>query len=241
MLVVGVVSAVDVVVDDVDVVSLLSSQAKNSDNKIAIVYDWRPATRDLYLVFQVDELAFIDAGRSQTEASIVAFVAGVASSTSTGVEPHVLIDSNGDEIILFTEPLTVFPNKTFEDDVILYGESLGTAVAVEVAQNKNFAGVILESPFTSMIDAAKNKYPFLPIKFLLKDKYESVSKIKNIKTPILIMHGKKDDLVPFAMGKKMYETANEPKYSYFSDYDNHMMNYDENLLKVLNEYIYSLN
>tara|TARA_E500000331_G_scaffold356790_1_gene416275 strand:+ start:139 stop:963 length:825 start_codon:yes stop_codon:yes gene_type:complete len=132
-------------------------------------------------------------------------------------------------------------NNTFEDDVILYGESLGTAVAVEVAQNKNFAGVILESPFTSMIDAGKNKYPFLPIKFLLKDKYESVSKIKNIKTPILIMHGKKDDLVPFAMGKKMYETANEPKYSYFSDYDNHMMNYDENLLKVLNEYIYSLN
>ncbi len=98
---------------------------ENSDNKIAIVYDWRPETRDLYLVFQVDELAFIDAGRSQTEASIVAFVAGVASSTSTGVEPHVLLDSIGDEIVLFTDPLTVFPNKKFEDDDELSGAGDG--------------------------------------------------------------------------------------------------------------------
>ena len=132
-------------------------------------------------------------------------------------------------------------NNIYENDIILYGESLGTAVAIEVAQNKNFSGVILESPFTSMIDAEKNKYPFLPIKFLLKDKYESSLKIKNIKVPILIMHGKKDSIVPFSMGKKMYEIANEPKYSYFSDYDNHMMNYDKNLLKALKEYIYSLN
>ena len=132
-------------------------------------------------------------------------------------------------------------NNIYENDIILYGESLGTAVAIGVAQNKNFSGVILESPFTSMIDAGKNKYPFLPIKFLLKDKYESSLKIKNIKVPILIMHGKKDSIVPFSMGKKMYEIANEPKYSYFSDYDNHMMNYDKNLLKALKEYIYSLN
>ena len=47
--------------------------------------------------------------------------------------------------------------------------------------------------------------------------------------------------VPFSMGKKMYELANEPKYFYFSDYDNHMMNYDKNLLKALKEFIYSLN
>ena len=56
-------------------------------------------------------------------------------------------------------------------------------MATEIAQNINFAGVILESPFTSMIDAAKNKYPFFPIRFLLKDKYESDKKIKNIKEP----------------------------------------------------------
>jgi fermentation-respiration switch protein FrsA (DUF1100 family) len=128
-----------------------------------------------------------------------------------------------------------------EQNIIIYGESLGTGVAVEIAQNKNFAGIILESPFTSMVDAGKDKYPFLPVKILLKDKYESYKKIKNINIPILIMHGKADKIVPFSMGKKLYELANKPKYSYFSEYDDHMMNYDKNLLKSLRDYIYSLN
>tara|TARA_B110001452_G_C15204401_1_gene417809 strand:- start:38 stop:859 length:822 start_codon:yes stop_codon:yes gene_type:complete len=126
-------------------------------------------------------------------------------------------------------------------DIIIYGESLGTGVAVEIAQNIDFAGVILESPFTSMVDAAKNKYPFFPIKILLKDKYESEKKIKNVKSPILVMHGKVDKIVPFWMGKKIYKIANEPKYSYFSEYDNHMMDYNENLLLALKNFIDSLN
>ena len=128
-----------------------------------------------------------------------------------------------------------------ESNIIIYGESLGTGVATEIAQNKNLAGVILESPFTSMIDAGKTKYPYLPVKFLLKDKYESNKKIQNIKTPILIMHGKVDNIVPFYMGEKMYDLANEPKYSYFTEYDDHMMEYNEKLLNALKEFIYSLN
>ena len=126
-------------------------------------------------------------------------------------------------------------------DIILYGESLGTGVVTEIAQNNNFAGIILESPFTSMIDAAKNKYPIFPIKYLLKDKYESDKKIKNIKSPILIMHGEVDKIVPFWMGKKMYNIANKPKYSYFSKYDNHMMEYNEELLETVKKFISSLN
>jgi len=128
-----------------------------------------------------------------------------------------------------------------EKNIIIYGESLGTGVAVEIAQNKNFAGIILESPFTSMINAGKDKYPFLPVKILLKDKYESEKKIKNIKSPILIMHGKVDNIVPFYMGEKMYELANEPKHSYFSEYDDHMMEYNAKLLNTLKNFIYSLN
>ena len=128
-----------------------------------------------------------------------------------------------------------------EKNLIIYGESLGTGIATEIAQNKNFAGVILESPFTSMIDAGKDKYPFLPVRFLLKDKYESDKKIKNIKSPILVMHGKIDNIVPFYMGKKIYELASNPKYSYFSEYDDHMMEYNEKLLKALRDFIDSLN
>ena len=128
-----------------------------------------------------------------------------------------------------------------EKNLILYGESLGTGVATHLAQNKNFAGVILETPFTSMIDAAKKFYPYIPVKMLLKDKFENYKKIKNIDSPILIMHGEADQLVPFSMGKKIYEIANEPKYSYFTKYDNHMMEYDENLVLALKSFIRSLN
>ena len=128
-----------------------------------------------------------------------------------------------------------------EKDIIIYGESLGTGIAVEVAQGKKFAGIILESPFTSMIDAGKDKYPFLPVKLMLKDKYESDKKIMNIKIPIMIMHGKLDNIVPFSMGKKIYQLAREPKYSHFTDYDDHMMEYNEKLLEALKTFILSLN
>ena len=128
-----------------------------------------------------------------------------------------------------------------EKNLILYGESLGTGVATHLAQNKSFAGVILETPFTSMIEAAKEFYPYIPIKLLLKDKFENYKKIKNINSPILVMHGEVDKIVPFSMGKKIYEMANKPKYSYFTKYDNHMMEYDENLILALKSFLKSLN
>ncbi len=99
--------------------------SESSDNKIAIVYDWRPETRDLYLVFQVDELAFIDAGRSTEESKIVAFICGVASSSGTGVEPHVLVELEGSDIVLFTNPLSSLPDRKFEDDDELSGAGDG--------------------------------------------------------------------------------------------------------------------
>ena len=60
-----------------------------------------------------------------------------------------------------------------EKDIIIYGESLGTGIATQIAQNKDFAGLILETPFTSMIEAAKNFYPYIPVGLILKDKYEN--------------------------------------------------------------------
>ena len=126
-------------------------------------------------------------------------------------------------------------------NIVIYGESLGTGIATEVAQNENFAGIILESPFTSMIDAAKSKYPIFPIKLLLKDKYESDKKIMKIKSPILVMHGEADKIVPFKMGKKIYELANEPKSFYTQEYGDHMVEFDEKLLLALEKFINSLN
>ena len=128
-----------------------------------------------------------------------------------------------------------------EENIIIYGESLGTGIATEISQNKNFAGIILESPFTSMIAAGKDKYPYLPVRLLLKDKYESDKKIKNIKSPVLIMHGEKDKIVPFWMGEKMFQLANEPKFYYFSKYDDHMMDFNNELINSIKLFLKSLN
>ena len=128
-----------------------------------------------------------------------------------------------------------------EKNIIIYGESLGTAVAVEVGQNKNFAGIILESPFTSMVDLGQKYYPFFPVRFLLKDKYETKNKIKNLKSPILVLHGRKDKIVPFYMGEKIFEMANSPKFKYFTDLDDHMMNFDDKLIDEIDLFINNLN
>ena len=136
---------------------------------------------------------------------------------------------------------SITEKKVHEKNIILYGESLGTGVATHLAQNKSYAGIILETPFTSMIDAAKTFYPYIPVNLLLKDKFENYKKIKNINSPILVMHGEADQIVPFSMGKKIYKLANEPKYSYFTKYDNHMMEYDEKLVFTLKSFLKSLN
>ena len=128
-----------------------------------------------------------------------------------------------------------------EKDIILYGESLGTGVATHVAQDNDYAGLVLETPFTSMTEAAKNFYPYIPVEILLRDKYKNDKKIKNISIPVLVMHGEADQIVPFWMGQKIYETANQPKYSYFTKYDDHMMEYDEKLVFELKTFIKSLN
>ena len=128
-----------------------------------------------------------------------------------------------------------------EEDIIVYGESLGTGIATEISQNKKYAGLILETPFTSMVAAAKNFYPYIPVSLILKDKYKNDEKIKNINIPVLVMHGEKDQIVPFSMGKKMFDLANDPKFSYFTKHDDHMMEFDNNMVFQLGSFIKSLN
>ena len=123
------------------------------------------------------------------------------------------------------------------DKIILYGESLGTGVAVELGQSNTFNSIILESPFTSIAKAAKIYYPYLPINLLLKDRYDSIDKIDKITKPVLIMHGMKDNIVPYEMGSKLFQKANQPKESYFTKDDDHMMNFNEKLLDTIRVFI----
>ena len=156
---------------------------------------------------------------------------------------EIKINTEGQGFYDFTSKTLSWLNKQEikDNQIIIYGESLGTGVSAEISQHKNFAGIILESPFTSMVDAGKHYYFYLPVSLLLKDRYENEKKIMNINIPIMIMHGEKDTIVPFSMGQKIFEIANEPKYSYFTKYDNHMMEYDDQLINALKMFLKSLN
>ena len=98
---------------------------EDKTNKVAIVYDWRPETRELFLIFQVDELAFIDGGRSNERTAVIQFIGGTASSTETGEAPHVLIDDETSSIVTFESPLGILEGKRFEDDDELQGAGDG--------------------------------------------------------------------------------------------------------------------
>ncbi len=100
------------------------------------------------------------------------------------------------------------------EKIILFGRSLGSAVAVDLAAREECCALILETPFTTMKELAQLIYPFLPVGYFLKTKYDSITKMRDVKAPVLIIHGNRDDLVPIEQGMKLYETANEPKEFY---------------------------
>lgn len=97
------------------------------------------------------------------------------------------------------------------DDIIIYGESLGSNVAVQVAAKRKAAGLILDAPYTSMIDLAKLHYPQIPLRWLMTDRYDTLGAIGDVHIPLLIIQGGKDDIVPPVMGRAVFKAAHEPK------------------------------
>jgi fermentation-respiration switch protein FrsA (DUF1100 family) len=97
------------------------------------------------------------------------------------------------------------------EDIVIYGESLGTGVAVQLAADRRAAGVVLDAPYTSLLDIARLHYPFIPVKLFLLDTFASVDHIKRIDAPLLVMHGTEDRVIPLESGKALYDAANQPK------------------------------
>jgi fermentation-respiration switch protein FrsA (DUF1100 family) len=95
--------------------------------------------------------------------------------------------------------------------MVYYGQSLGAAVAVELARRSPPDGMILEAPFLSIWEMAKAVMPLLPVGGLISTKYDSLSKITKIHAPLLILHGDRDEIIPFAHGRRLFDAANEPK------------------------------
>ncbi len=97
------------------------------------------------------------------------------------------------------------------EKIIIMGRSLGGAIAVELAMQKRVAGLIVESSFSSAGALGQEMFSTVPIKLILKHKYDSIKKIGRINIPKLIIHSSEDDMIPFHHGRKLYEAASEPK------------------------------
>lgn len=111
--------------------------------------------------------------------------------------------------------------------IILYGESLGSAAAVQMASEYGGNALVLLAPFSSILEIASRQYPFIPVKYLLKDRYMNIDKIDAINnTPLLILHGKKDQTIPLSSAKRLFEQAKEPKKFITFPQANHSNLYD---------------
>jgi len=97
------------------------------------------------------------------------------------------------------------------NEVIVFGRSLGAAVATQLAQSHMPRALILESAFTSLPDIAAKLYPYLPVRLLLRFKYNTAEYLSRVNCPVLIVHSRNDEIMPFSHGRQLFEMANEPK------------------------------
>ena len=124
--------------------------------------------------------------------------------------------------------------------IILYGESLGTGVATQMATEFPVGGLVLQSPYKSVMERAEEMYDFIPVQYLIKDKYKTIDKIGQVKAPLLIFHGERDKVIPIAHGRAVLAAANDPKEAIFfpdvghNDFDSKIIS--EHLLVFAEKY-----
>ena len=129
---------------------------------------------------------------------------GYGGNPGTPTEPGLIADGAAALDFLGGEEIT--PNR-----LVIYGESLGSGVAVPLAAKREVAGLILEAPFTSVAEVAQYHYSFMPASTLVRDRFDSLARIGDVKAPILILHGERDRIVPARFGRALFDAAPEPK------------------------------
>jgi uncharacterized protein len=130
---------------------------------------------------------------------------GYGKSTGTPSEKGTYVDAEAAWNYL-TKEKNISP-----DNIIIFGRSLGGAVAIWLAEKYSSAALIVESSFASIADVGKHYYPYLPTSLLTRIKYPSKDRISNITSPILVVHSVNDDIIPYENGKQLFEAATEPK------------------------------
>jgi len=96
-------------------------------------------------------------------------------------------------------------------EIVVFGRSLGAAIAAWLAQQHAPAALIIESGFTSVPDLAAKLYPYFPVRLLVRFDYGTIEYVRNIDSPLLIVHSRNDEIIPFINGKRLFNAANEPK------------------------------
>jgi hypothetical protein len=130
---------------------------------------------------------------------------GYGGNPGTPTEDGLAADSRAARAYLAGRP-DVDPSR-----IVYFGESLGTAVAVDLAAEHPPAALVLRSPFTSMTDVGHHHYPFLPVRLLLRDRFAAIDKIQRIRAPLLVIAGGRDRIVPAENSRRLYDAAVAPK------------------------------
>jgi len=107
------------------------------------------------------------------------------------------------------------------ENIILYGHSLGTGIATQMAKEFHVGGLMLLAPYLSIPKLAQVDYPFLPAEYMILDRYENFKKIGNVHVPVLIVDGAQDQIIPPSQGKQLFDLANEPRQFYSLPGDGH--------------------
>lgn len=125
-------------------------------------------------------------------------------------------------------------------DIVLMGRSLGGAVAVDLAARNGARGLVIQNTFTSLPDAASYHYPFVPVRWLMRNRYNSLERIASYSGPLLQSHGDRDSVVPFALGQQLHAAATGPKQFYVSKGLDHNHGDPEQYRETLGAFLNSL-
>lgn len=124
--------------------------------------------------------------------------------------------------------------------IVVLGRSLGTGVAVNTAAQRPASGVVLISPYLSVLSVAEARYPFLPVALLIKDSFRSDLKIAAVKQPKLFIHGRLDDSIPLSSGEALYRIAAEPKRMLVDERSGHNDIWNENTVWEVIQFVEAL-
>ena len=123
-----------------------------------------------------------------------------------GAPSEIGFYADGRAALAFLDREGVAPNR-----LVLYGESLGSGVAVALAVDHDIAALVLEAPFTSVAEVAQCHFPYVPASRMVVDRFDSLSRIGKVRAPILVLHGERDRVVPVRYGRAVFDAAPEPK------------------------------